>query len=202
MEVVCSSCGKTIVIPEEKIPSNITKFALKCPYCKNKIVVERKKTEEIEKNAHITDFYTIEPDNFPPGAKTAFLYVFDKDWKKGIISFLEKKGFYISEAEEEDIGVQKLRINPYNVIFIEEKNATPLLNEISSWPGNQRRETNVILIGDRAKSFDLMTAFISGVNCYLSIHDKENMEDVLEEAMARYKSFIEMWETARSLVEE
>ncbi len=201
MEVVCRSCNKKFLIPDEKIPAGIKKFAVKCPYCKDRVVVEVKK-EDLEVKKDISDFYTVPPDNFPPGSKTAFLYVFDEMWRDEIITFLKEKSYYISEAHEENIGVQKLRINPYNVVFLEEKKAQPLLQEIGSWPGIQRRETNVILIGEKAESFDLLAAFVAGVNSYLSISDKNRIRELLEESMDRYKSFIEMWEAARKILKE
>ncbi len=201
MKVICKKCNKEFLVPEEKIPSGIKKFAVKCPSCKDKIVVEVKE-EDLKSEKEISDFYTVPPDNFPPGSKTAFLYVFDEVWRREIINFLKEKNYYISEAHEENVGVQKLRINPYNVVFLEEKNVQPLLQEIGSWPGAQRRETNVILIGDRAESFDLLTAFVAGVNSYLSISDRDKIKELLEEAMDRYKSFIEMWEAAREILKE
>ncbi len=205
MEILCSSCNKKFLIPEEKIPPNIKRFGVKCPHCKNKIIAEvdiKKSASVIKKKTKSTDFYTVAPDNFPPGAKTAFLYVFDEEWKYRTYEFLKRKGYYISEANKEEIGVQKLSINEYDFVLIEHKDADSLLAEVSSWPGNERREVNVILLGDKAKSFDLMVAFLYGVNSYISIEERDRIEDLLDEAIKRYKSFIDLWNTAKNIVKE
>ena len=45
MKVECNKCGKSLNIPDEKIPSN-KKVSVSCPACKNKIIVEKPSAED------------------------------------------------------------------------------------------------------------------------------------------------------------
>jgi predicted Zn finger-like uncharacterized protein len=47
MEVVCESCKAKLNIPDEKIPGDQT-VKLSCPKCKNRIVLDRRKTPKLE----------------------------------------------------------------------------------------------------------------------------------------------------------
>ncbi len=202
----CSGCGKQFALPLEKIPDK-PRFRFTCPSCGVKVQVDRS-AEGFAAGSQEADApqpeakgesYDIEPDLFPPGAEVAFVYVRDRSWAEKIEEVLQlESGYLLSRAERAAQALQKLRLNSYQMILIQDgPEAEELLQEIGSWPGYLRREINCILIGDRAKSFDPGEAFVRGVNCYLSIQDRESISDLLEQAQQSFDQYLEPWRKAK-----
>ena len=205
----CDGCGKQFALPQEKVPDK-PRFRFTCPSCGTKVLVDRTAGEETAEAEQADaarpeakgEAYDIEPDLFPPGAEVAFVYVRDRGWAEKIEESLQLEGGYLlSRAENGAQALQKLRLNSYQMILLQDgPEADGLLEEIGSWPGYVRREINCILIGDKAKSFDPGKAFIRGVNSYLSITDTERIADLLEQAQQSFDQYLEPWRKAKQEV--
>ncbi|MFW6054344.1 MAG: hypothetical protein ACOC9D_00455, partial [Thermodesulfobacteriota bacterium] len=139
----------------------------------------------------------IEPEQFPPGSKAALLYVRDPGWFEEAKSYLTAQGFYLSYAQSPEEGAQKLRLNRYQLVLLEEGYRTEvLLREISMWPGRYRREVNCLLLGDNKESFDAYTGFLQGVNTYVSKKDKDRAEQILDQARDDFAGYLKPWHAA------
>ena len=89
MLITCYNCNKKFKIPEDKIPSNVSKFAVKCPSCGEKIIV--KKEKKVPKKVILQTQKKIEPEMFPPASKVAFLFVDNEKIVEVVKFFLEKR---------------------------------------------------------------------------------------------------------------
>lgn len=197
MEIRCSGCEKRFVLPEEKIPQ-VPEFAVKCPGCGEKIVVEQQM--EKDNSTQVPPGETIEPDFFPPGSSVAFIFIPEQDIYSRISGILEQKNYYISTARDIREGVLKLRLNEYQVIILrDEEQFFPLLEEVNSWPGRKRRDVNCILIGSSAPSMHQQEAFYRGVNFYLNIDDKDKIDELLEQVLKGFSDYNEPWRMALTM---
>jgi len=207
MRVQCRHCEKGFTIPDEKVPENdVLRF--KCPVCGGKNEVDTHKDEageSLDKPGAASQEEPeemLEPEVFPPGAEVAFLFVHDGEWAEGAREYLTQMGMYLSTADTVSQARQKLKLNRYNWVIVEDRRDNgPVLQEVGSWPGYRRREVNVILVGQSAKSFDPSRAFAMGANCYLCIDDTDRIEEHLEQAREEYNQYIAPWQVAMEQVE-
>ncbi len=195
MEIQCSNCNKKFKIPDEKIP-NVAKFIVKCPVCGFKIRVERNLYNESKENSidQALNLPSVEPEMHPPGSKVAFVFLKEKDLFDKLEKILKELGYIISTASNTQEAVAKINLNRYNMIVISEVPDTKMIfKEIELWPGNLRRQINVIAMGSSAKTFDPNKEFILGVNSYISTDDFENIDDLIQNAIKRHEDFLIPW---------
>ncbi|MGE4299410.1 MAG: hypothetical protein AB7E47_15445 [Desulfovibrionaceae bacterium] len=142
-----------------------------------------------------------EPEIFPPGAKVAFVRLFDAAWTQRVMAFLDTAGFHHSEAADAGKAVQKLRLNEYALVILEDggDNAA-LLEEIGSWSGLRRREVNLVLVGAAASSMDPQMAFQRGLNSYIHTADATRADTLLADALKGYERYYELLHLAKAKV--
>lgn len=93
---------------------------------------------------------------------------------------------------EEDV-LLKLKTYSYNVVIVYEnfKGSTvqtnPILREIVSWGGAQRREHFVALLSNRFPTNDAMSAFVQSVDQIINIADLANFKPVLRRGVNQYR---------------
>ncbi len=201
MRLQCQDCGKQFNLPQNKIPES-GHFVFTCPNCKKKNKVELDPGEDTgprpperpQSEPPVPPEARIEPDLFPPGSKTGFIYLQDEAWFEKVRGSLTAKDYYLSQADSPQEAVQKLRLNVYDLVCIEDSpDAEGLLQEISLWPGRRRREVNCLLLGEYERSFDPAVAFIRAVNCALAKKDIETADALLEQADEQFEKSIEPW---------
>jgi hypothetical protein len=201
MQLHCEHCGQDFNLPQEKLPSG-ERFGFTCPVCKgrNQVDLRESQAEDREQTGPEPKEQArkVEPDLFPPGAWTAFCFVQDEAWQQALQELLQQWEYYQSSAQDTEEAVQKLRLNSYDLIAIQEEVQTELmLQEIGTWPGSVRREINVLLLGSSGPSFDPGLAFSRGVNVYLSLQDKDRAGALLQQAREHFRNFILPWEMAK-----
>ncbi|MFP4168684.1 MAG: zinc-ribbon domain-containing protein [Desulfonatronovibrionaceae bacterium] len=192
MEIKCTNCSKVFNVPDEKLP-DAPKFTFKCPSCREKNVVDLQGGAE-DNRPDLSGPAGAEPDYFPPGAKIALISVLDEDIEDRIRSYLDSKGYYLTVTHDPDTAAAKARLNRYNVVVVQDdERLEPLTTEVHSWVGYVRRETNVIMIGERAASFDQSKAFLLAVDFYLHIRDKEKIEEYLLLCINEHEVINQLW---------
>ena len=201
MRLSCQHCAKQFTLHPDKIPTT-GKFLFTCPDCgtKNKVTLDSLSGGELSapdreaSGKAPSRAESSEPEFFPPGSLVGFLFLRDESWAMKASDYLRDKGFYISRTSSPKEAVHKLRLNPYDFVFIEETEGyTDLLQEISRWPGRQRQEVNCLILGPYQRSFDPDIAFVRGANCAVSTNDVDKAELILEQAAELFTKLVEPW---------
>lgn len=215
MKFMCACGQKELNIPDDKLP-DAKRFAIKCPFCQKKMVVERegdtavasfaepqKQEVRAETKKQVLKLPAIEPEVFAPGSKVAFIDVHDEAWCTKAEVFFKQAGYEISVSEDQLEAVAKLRLNRYDVLVVEDcENCNLILEEVASWPGHRRRELNYIMIGSAGKSMHPDVAFERGVNFYLNLGDAEKAEELLQGAMEGYDLYYQLFTIAQKRINE
>jgi hypothetical protein len=205
MRLTCEQCEKHFEVPEDKLPGQ-GRFRFTCPECGSRNIVVLPGREEPgqdppergSEDSAGEPGLGAEPEMFPPGAEVAFVRVSDETWWERVENYLLSTGFYLSTAETRNEAVHKLRLNSYQWVILEEgEEHAALLKEIARWPGQVRREVNVILLGQKGPSFDPRQAFLQGVNAYLALSDTDNAEQYLDQARSEFEQLKEPWNMVR-----
>jgi predicted Zn finger-like uncharacterized protein len=200
MFVSCPTCSQTFEIPESKIPDN-TRFGVKCPTCREKIVIEPKEVREPESEPQAPlsaeKRSSIEPDLFPPGSQVVFSFVQSGAWNNALETFFSSQGYYLSKARDVEEAILKLRLNDYQVVILDDRYSNrPVLKEVGVWAGKKRRWVNILLLGDAATSMHQHEAFKRGVNTYLNINDVGRAKELFEESLRGFQIHNEPWTLA------
>jgi len=205
MRLTCEQCNKHFEVPADKLPRQ-ERFRFTCPECGARNIVQlpgreepkRDRPERVSEASAGEMGLGAEPEMFPPGAEVAFVRVSDQDWWERVENYLLSTGFYLSTAESLNEAVQKLRLNSYQWVILEEgEEHASMLKESARWPGQVRREVNVILLGRKGSSFDPKQAFLQGVNVYLDQTDTDNAEQYLDQARSEFEQLKEPWNMVR-----
>ncbi len=206
MHLHCEHCGRDFDLPEHKLPPG-GRFRFTCPACKGKNQAQSPRAAEEsslsgqEPSSALASGVQVEPDLFPPGSSSAFLFVQDQIWLEAIQDRLNGWGFYQSASQQLEEARQKLRLNAYQMVFIQQvEQSGLLLQEVAAWPGIVRREVNVLLIGKADSSFDPALAFYHGVNACLALQERDQAQDLLEQARENFNHFLLPWQLARDQV--
>lgn len=186
MEITCAHCRSSFVLPDDRVPE-AKKFKLNCPKCREPIVIEQETDAE----------RVVAPEHFPHDATVAFLFVTNKGLSERISLFLKSRGIFVSESSLIHEALDKVRINYYNIIILEDsEHSKAILGLIRKWNGLRRRDVNVILVETDCKSLHSNEAFYRGVNSVIGSKDNERVESILDLAMGEFKSYSEPWAVA------
>jgi predicted Zn finger-like uncharacterized protein len=212
MRFICTHCDKELNIPDDRLPPS-QKFKVKCPHCSEALLLDKKNpmTERAEQKApprseaakpeqqDVPSLTEMDPEIFPPGARIVFMLLHSTEWSEAASNFFQEMGYHESSAKDRSEALLKLRMNDYHVIMLEETGDTnALIEEIGRWPGQRRRNYNLILLGNAAQSLDPHFAFRKGVNCYLNVNDSDRGHDLLGFALRGFEEFYRFLSQAQS----
>lgn len=190
MEITCKACNSSFVLPDDRIPE-AKKFKLNCPKCREPILVDQDSMDE----------KIVAPEHFPHDAVVAFVFVKNRDLAARIGEFLKGRGIFVSEARFVHEAVDKVRINYYNILILEEgEEARSILNVVRRWNGLRRREVNIVLVEAKCQSMHPNEAFMRGVNSVIGAGDDERIENFLDLALGEFENHIEPWNEAASKI--
>lgn len=134
MEITCSHCKTGFTLPKDRLP-DAKKFKVNCPKCKTTLIVENQAAQGPVKI----------PENFPHDAVVAFLYVPDEKLAERIGAFLKDQGIYVSEAKTSKTAREKVKLNYYQMLILEEGVVSQeILQIVKKWDGLRRRDVNII----------------------------------------------------------
>lgn len=185
MEITCTKCNSSFVLPDDRVPE-AKKFKLNCPKCREPIIVDTSFSE-----VHVA------PEHFPRDAKVVFLFLPDVQLRLRISEFFKYKEIYVSEASNIVEAMDKIAINYYHIMVVDDSIHTQsLLKVIRKWNGLRRREINIIQIGTDCPSLHEAEAFSRGVNTVINKNDVEKIEHFLELALNEFENYIDIWKSA------
>jgi len=194
-----------IKIPDEKVPE-ASSFSFICPYCRERVRVEVPGTRETEQAFSHPEHTAkdslpgVEPDPIPPGTRVALLFATDETWRRGAEAFFRAKEYYCVLPESAGMARDKLNLQHHDVIVIQDSDAcAPLWGVIHSWRGLDRRERNVILLGEDVQSLTPEDAFVRGVNACLNLADNSQLEELFESCLRAHELSLLPWNQAREM---
>lgn len=186
MEIICKSCNSSFAIPDDRIPET-RRFKLNCPKCREPIVVDRDEVTET----------VVQPEHFPHDAVVAFVFVRNRELAERIGLFLKGRGIFVSEARYGHEALEKVRINYYNILILEEsEESKSILAIVRKWNGLRRREVNIVLVEAACRSLHPNEAFMRGVNAVIGAEDGERIENILALALGEFSKYVEPWAEA------
>lgn len=186
MEITCSNCKTSFVLPEDKVPE-AKRFRLNCPKCREPIVIDALP----EPQTHVA------PDHFPRDAVVAFVFLSNATLVARVGKFLKARGIFVSEAKSIIEAMEKISINYYQHMLLENSEySSTILKVVRKWNGLRRRDINIIQLEADCPSMHTNEAFLRGVNSVIGATDTDRIEYMLELALGDYASYIDTWKTA------
>ena len=208
MDITCNSCGKTLKIPDEKLPPN-QMVSISCPNCKGKIRIDTRKPDEdiVSKKKEAVEeagFDEYEEDTgsidlIEEGTRLALVLDGDDGHLKAIDSALEELSYksIVSPSIQEAMG--KLRLHHFDMIILsdgfdgqdfENSPITHFLNHLSI---SIRRKTFLVLVSDKFKTLDNMMAFGKSANIVVNPADISNLALALKKAISDNEKFYKVY---------
>ncbi len=220
MKADCNKCGKTLNIPDEKIPTN-KKVSVSCPACKNKITVERppveKKTEEppvettetaeketvpeeqeeLVKVMDPSEFANEELEVLEEGAKRGMIC--DAAHQKKIVSLLKEMDYQPKTVTSDSEAIGRMKFTQYDLVILSEDFAgsslkkNNVLKYIQPLPMTTRRKMFVVLLGKDFRTMDNMQAFALSVNVVINFKDMDNLTSILKKTISENDAFYKVY---------
>ncbi|MBS3758735.1 MAG: zinc-ribbon domain-containing protein [Desulfobacterales bacterium] len=222
MEIKCPQCQSKLNIPDEKIPMGKVS-SLKCPKCSSKITIdlrrEADKSEETQnenqsvlsanggqKNAD--DFGVDEEaydaserpfDFLEEEGKTAMVCENDPDRLAKIKEILQIMEYHITEPEGVREALRKMRYHTYDVVLVNETfddsdpDANGILVYLERMSMEIRRNIYVVLISNRFKTMDYMSAFLKSVNMTINPKDIDSLDQILTRGINERDLFYDVY---------
>ncbi len=123
---------------------------------------------------------------------TALVCVDHQQYQKLIVPQLIDIGYKVHLGLFEEDVVLKLQTYSYNVVIIYENfkdskaENNPILREMVSRSGAERRAHFVVLLSHRFATNDAMSAFVQSVDQIVNVSDLANLKPVLRRGVAQY----------------
>lgn len=216
MIITCEKCQGKFKIPDDKIPKGKV-FYQACPKCDNKISIDTRpeasppseetpdvaeKPEIDEKKTIIdevdSDAYDAEDKPFDfveEGTETSLVCETDPEVRKKIGAALENLGYHTMEANTPKDVLKLMRFHTFDIVVLNERFGTrnPDLNNILKYLDrlgiSTRRNIFVVLLTDRFRTMDYMTAFNKSVNLIINLKNVDDIEKILKRGVADNDSF-------------
>ncbi len=197
MRLTCEHCHTSFDVPEDKVPQS-KGFRFTCPSCKknNEVRLSEDRAQILpQEEGEGFEALQVTPVRVGPGVSLALMLVKDEQIASGVRSYFTSRGWEIIEVQEARMGRAYVQVNRIQGVVLEDSEAgLEVLKEVHRLPGRQRREMHCVLVGDRAESFDSMTAFLLGVNSYLRPEeDAPGLEAALDKTHTQFDHYRQLW---------
>lgn len=199
MDITCDSCGKTLKIPDEKLPPDQT-VNISCPNCKSKIRIDTRKPDKVDESGFGEYEEDTSPlDLFEEGTKLALILVGDDGQVKEINSVLEELPYkpILCASTQEAMG--KLRLHHFDLIILsdgfdgQDLENNPIIHYLNHISMSIRRKTVLALLSDKFKTMDNMMAFGKSANLVINPSDISNLPLVLTKAISDNEKFYKVF---------
>ena len=206
MDVICKSCGATLKIPDEKLPTDQV-VSINCPRCNGKIRIDRRepdknpvsKKEEVEEAGFEYEEDISPLDIFEEGTRLALVLDGDDGHIKEINSSLEQLSYksILPTSMREAMG--KLRLYHFDLIILsdgfdgQDLEGSPITHYLNHLSMSLRRKTFLVLLSDKFKTMDNMMAFGKSANLVANPDDLSNLPLILKKAISDNEKFYKVF---------
>jgi hypothetical protein len=146
---------------------------------------------------------------FDVGDDTALVCVDHEQYQKVVVPQLIDLNYKVNVGTNEEDVLLRLRAYSYHVVVIYENfrgstlATNPVLRELSSRPGADRRDHFVVLLTHRFATNDPMSAFALSVDQIVNVADLANLKPVIRRGTTQhrelYHSFHSTLKTSRAM---
>lgn len=223
MELTCEACGKTLKIPDEKVPKGKA-FSITCPSCKGKISVEPSSGKTPPATPAPAPPHPAAPEPVPDssdgggggengalsappgalefldeGARTAIICEHDPKLRELFKTSAENLGFVTVESASPRDALKQMRYHDFNLVVLNELFGTrePEMNQVLKYLSQlgmvNRRAIFVALITERFRTGDRMQAYNKGVNSIFNVEDAARYEKLLDQAIKENIAFFRVY---------
>jgi len=129
------------------------------------------------------------------GTHTALICEPDTAVREKIAETMKSSGYRITEAADARDALKKNRFHVYDVVVLNERfdtdnpDANDLLSYFEALPMATRRQTFVILLTERFRSSDNMTAFNKSVNLVVNLTNVDDFAAIFKRGLADHNAF-------------
>ena len=206
MDVTCKSCGATLKIPDEKLPTDQV-VSITCPRCKGKIRIDRRepdnnlvsKKEEVEEAGFEYEEDISPLDIFEEGTRLALVLDGDDGHIKEINSSLEQLSYksILPTSMREAMG--KLRLYHFDLIILsdgfdgQDLEGSPITHYLNHLSMSLRRKTFLVLLSDKFKTMDNMMAFGKSANLVVNPDDLSKLPLILKKVISDNERFYKVF---------
>ena len=146
---------------------------------------------------------------FDAGDNTALVCVDHQQYQKLVVSQLIDSNYKVHLGLYEEDVLLKLQTYSYNVVVVYENfkgsnaQTNPVLRELVSRPGSERRQNLVVLLSHQFATNDAMNAFGYSLDLIINVADLANFKPVLRRGVTQYRelyqAFNETMKTAPTM---
>ncbi len=206
MDVICKSCGATLKIPDEKLPTDQV-VSINCPRCNGKIRIDRRepdknpvsKKEEVEEAGFEYEEDISPLDLFEEGTRLALVLDGDDGHVKEINTALEQLSYksILPTSMREAMG--KLHLYHFDMIILsdgfdgQDLERSPITHYLNHLSMSLRRKIFLVLLSDKFKTMDNMMAFGKSANLVVNPDDLSNLPLILKKAISDNEKFYKVF---------
>ena len=204
MDVTCKSCGTTLKIPDEKLPPNQA-VSVTCPKCKGKIRIEPSDRrpvsakEEFEEAGIEYEGDTSPLEFFEEGARLALVLDGEEANVTEITPALEELSYKPILPTSLGEAMGKLRLYHFDLILLSDGfdgqnlERSPITNYLNHLSMSVRRKTFLVLLSQKFKTMDNMTAFGESANLVVNPDDLSSLPLILKKAISDNEKFYKVF---------
>lgn len=219
MVVTCEACKARLNVPEDKIPVG-QKVNLKCPRCQHRIVLIGSDSDLPSPEGHIPEPPPLgergvsegdslessgddwqddsEMDFFTGTSRLALVLNRDQRSSRFLTRVLEELSYRPVLAENAEKAIGKMRFHSFALVFLTEGfdgplETSPILQHINRLSMFSRRGMFLVLMSDRCKTMDRLTAFSLSANLVVNPADMNKMPHILETGISEHERFYKVF---------
>ncbi|MFW6147192.1 MAG: zinc-ribbon domain-containing protein [Thermodesulfobacteriota bacterium] len=210
MDITCSSCGTLLHVPDQKLPPNQV-VHITCPKCKKKIKVDTrepnfepasaKKGGQSHKEEQWSEYDqdTSPLEFFEEGVKLALVLDTDELHLSKINPALEELGYKTIQPFTLQEAMAKIRLHPFDMVILSEGfdekglDGNPITNYLNRLSMSVRRQIYLVLISNRFKTMDNMTAFAMSANLVIHPDDLANLRLIVKKGTSENEKFYKVF---------
>jgi len=217
MNISCEQCKSKFKLDDEKVPKG-QRFSIDCPKCKNKIAIDLREGAPPPGPNNTGAFSTASISNpektlidkvsqegydasekpfdfVEEGVETALLCEPDPSLRLKVHQILNNMGYQTREPESAMAALKQMRFHVFDIIVAneffdtEDPDDCTVLRYLEHLSIDIRRRIFVVLLTDRFRTMDNMTAFNKSVNLVVNLKNIDELEKILNRGVSEHTAF-------------